>query len=105
MSKHVIQCWNCGTRLTLDERSENDGECPECDSELALDDYFEDALTERDELRVQVEAMRLLLQQCDNDITEDGGVYIELRAFLFGTLPAEDVIALLGGQPVSQAKP
>lgn len=47
------------------------------------------------QLRAGVEASRLLLEQCNEVIAEDGGVYIELRAFLAGTMPAADVIALL----------
>lgn len=50
-----------------------------------------------DQLRAEVEASRLLLEQCNEVIAEDGGVYIELRAFLAGTMPASDVIALLRG--------
>lgn len=51
--------------------------------------------SEVDQLRAEVEASRLLLEQCNEVIAEDGGVYIELRAFLAGTMPASDVIALL----------
>jgi len=43
------------------------------------------------------EASRLLLEECNKVIAEDGGVYIELRAFLEGKMPASEVIALLKG--------
>lgn len=55
----------------------------------------DEVIAERDQLRAEVEASRLLLEQCNEVIAEDGGVYIELRAFLAGTMPASDVIALL----------
>ena len=42
-------------------------------------------------------ASRLLLEECNKVIAEDGGVHIELRAFLSGKIPASDVIALLKG--------
>ena len=57
----VIQCWNCGTRLTLCERSDNDGDCLECGVEIALDDYLADAMTERDALAADNKRLRELL--------------------------------------------
>lgn len=56
---------------------------------------FANSVGELDQLRAEVEASRLLLEQCNEVIAEDGGVYIELRAFLAGTMQASDVIALL----------
>lgn len=64
--------------------------------ELMIDrELLKTVATERDQLRAEVEASRLLLEQCNEVIAEDGGVYIELRAFLAETMPASDVIALL----------
>lgn len=45
---------------------------------------------------IDLQAAKLLLEQCNEVIEEDGGVYIELRCFLSGEMPASDVIALLG---------
>lgn len=49
-------------------------------------------------LRKEVQAAKLLLSECDKVLEEDGGVYIELRAFLSGKMSADDVIALLASQ-------
>lgn len=58
------------------------------------------ASTERgkliEDLRSELQAAKLLLEQCNEVIAEDGGVYIELRCFLSGEMPAADIIALLG---------
>jgi hypothetical protein len=47
-------------------------------------------------LRKQIEAQRLLLEQAERALAEDGTTYVELQAFLQGKMPPEDVIALLG---------
>ena len=39
-----ITCWNCEARVSLDERSGADGQCPHCTAELELDDYLAEAL-------------------------------------------------------------
>lgn len=54
------------------------------------------AEAERDAALAELQAAKLLLEQCNEVIAEDGGVYIELRCFLSGEMPASEVIALLG---------
>lgn len=49
-----IQCYQCGTRMTLEELSNNDGDCPECDVEIHLAEYLSKALAEIAELRAQL---------------------------------------------------
>ena len=62
-----IQCWQCGTRMTLDELSSNDGDCPECEVEVHLADYLSEALeanqrlaAELAELKAKMEGMVLV---------------------------------------------
>lgn len=43
-----IKCWSCGMRMTWIERSNNDGFCPACGSEIDLESVI-DAL--KSELR------------------------------------------------------
>lgn len=62
--------------------------------DVAMDLTFENL----DILRREVQAAKLLLSECDKVLEEDGGVYIELRAFLSGKMDADDVIALLSSQ-------
>ncbi|MDG9858452.1 hypothetical protein N7403_31770, partial [Pseudomonas nitroreducens] len=66
--------------------------------EVAMNLTFENL----DILRKEVQAAKLLLSECDKVLEEDGGVYIELRAFLSGKMSADDVIALLASQQVEQ---
>lgn len=47
-------------------------------------------------LKERVEAQQLLLEQAEQALTDEGVAYVELRAFLRGDMPAEDVISLLG---------
>jgi len=37
IEREKIECWSCGAEMTLNERSENDGDCPYCGSEIELD--------------------------------------------------------------------
>ncbi|QIE84729.1 hypothetical protein [Pseudomonas nitroreducens] len=68
--------------------------------DVAMDLTFENL----DLLRKEVHAAKLLLSECDKVLEEDGGVYIELRAFLSGKMDADDVIALLASQQGEQVK-
>lgn len=63
---------------------------------LSLLDECDKAEAESDAALAELQAAKLLLEQCNEVIAEDGGVYIELRCFLSGEMPASDVIALLG---------
>lgn len=47
-------------------------------------------------LAKRVEAQRLLLEQAEHALSEEGVAYAELRAFLRGEMPVEDVISILG---------
>jgi hypothetical protein len=65
-----IDCWSCGTFMTLGERGDNDGECPRCDAEIDLDPYLAKALAEiaeRDariaELEVRPEWVTIQIQK------------------------------------------
>jgi hypothetical protein len=53
VTEETIQCWSCGTQMTLEELSSNDGDCPECEVEIALAEYLARALAENAELRAQ----------------------------------------------------
>ena len=53
-----IQCWQCGTRMTLDALASNDGDCPECEVEIHLGEYFSEALDTNQ--RLEAECKRLL---------------------------------------------
>ena len=35
---NIIECWACGLKITLAERSAEDGFCPKCHSEINLDE-------------------------------------------------------------------
>lgn len=48
------------------------------------------------ELNEQIRAQRLLLEQAEQTLTDEGVAYVELRAFLRGDMPAADVISILG---------
>lgn len=37
----MIKCWACNFRMTLEQRSANDGDCPECLAEIKLEDGYE----------------------------------------------------------------
>lgn len=51
MSEVFIECWHCHTQVTLAERSDEDGFCPHCASELDLDDYLEQSVAAIDAIR------------------------------------------------------
>ena len=36
--KNIIECWNCQLKMTLAERSAEDGQCPKCTAEIDLED-------------------------------------------------------------------
>lgn len=76
----VIQCWNCGTRLTLCERSDNDGDCLDCGVEIALDDYLADAMSKRDALAADNERLREALQVIAETGYGHGGELAEATA-------------------------
>lgn len=62
MSKpHEIDCWKCGEQSTLKTRFEFDGCCWACGEDIDLEDYLVRAMDERDQLRAEVEALRVLL--------------------------------------------
>jgi len=61
MSEYDIQCWSCKDPVTLEARRENDGDCPNCSSELDLEDYFCSLARDNAELQQQL-----------GDITEKG---------------------------------
>lgn len=57
----TIVCWNCGQKVTLEARDDEDGFCPHCMCELDLSDYLINAnaalsavTAERDRLREEV---------------------------------------------------
>ena len=62
--------------------------------DVAMDVTFENL----EILRKEVQAAKLLLSECDKVLEEDGGVYIELRAFLSSKMSADEVIKLLASQ-------
>lgn len=37
----IIKCWACNFRMTLEQRSANDGDCPYCQAEIELGDGYE----------------------------------------------------------------
>lgn len=37
----MIKCWACNFRMTLEQRSANDGDCPYCQAEIELEDGYE----------------------------------------------------------------
>ena len=53
-----IQCWQCGTRMTLDELSSNDGDCPECEVEVHLADYLSEALEANQRLAAELAELK-----------------------------------------------
>ena len=55
----AIQCWQCGTGMTLDALASNDGDCPECEVEIYLGEYLSEALDTNQRLR---EALADLLE-------------------------------------------
>lgn len=58
MSETSVDCWSCKVPMTLAERGDCDGCCPGCGAEVDLQDYLVKALAERDQIRVEVEALR-----------------------------------------------
>lgn len=68
-----------------------------------------ETLSENVRLKKELEALkqtalaqRLLLEQADEALTEDGTAYVELRAFLKGQMPAADVVDILGRESLSK---
>ena len=53
-----IQCWQCGTRMTLDALASNDGDCPECEVEIHLGDYLSEALDTNQRLEAELAALK-----------------------------------------------
>lgn len=53
-----IQCWQCGTRMTLDELASNDGDCPRCEVEVHLAEYLCTALLRVAELEADLAKLR-----------------------------------------------
>ena len=51
-----IQCWQCGTRMTLDALASNDGDCPECEVEIHLGEYLSEALDTNQRLEAELAA-------------------------------------------------
>ena len=49
-----IQCWQCGTRMTLDALASNDGDCPECEVEIHLGEYLSEALDTNQRLEAEL---------------------------------------------------
>tara|TARA_R110000850_G_scaffold275207_1_gene414129 strand:- start:11955 stop:12521 length:567 start_codon:yes stop_codon:yes gene_type:complete len=45
-----IECWHCETGLTLEQRSEADGNCPHCSVDIDVDEYLARALARIKEL-------------------------------------------------------
>lgn len=58
MSDQSIQCWQCGTRMTLKELASNDGDCPRCEVEIALTEYLSNAMDSNDALRAELAALK-----------------------------------------------
>ena len=53
-----IQCWQCGTRMTLDALASNDGDCPECEVEIHLGDYLSEALDTNQRLEAELAELK-----------------------------------------------
>ncbi|MEF2104291.1 hypothetical protein [Pseudomonas aeruginosa] len=54
MSEVTITCWQCEESMTLDQRSDEDGQCPHCGVEVDLEDYLIAAKAEAQALREEV---------------------------------------------------
>ena len=52
--RESIQCWQCGTRMTLDALASNDGDCPECEVEIHLGEYLSEALDTNQRLEAEL---------------------------------------------------
>lgn len=58
-----IQCWQCGTRMTLDELASNDGDCPRCEVEVHLAEYLDNALSKVAALEAENAKLRAELER------------------------------------------
>lgn len=58
-----IQCWQCGTRMTLDELASNDGDCPRCEVEVHLAEYLDNALSKVATLEAENTKLRAELER------------------------------------------
>ena len=58
-----IQCWQCGTRMTLDELASNDGDCPRCEVEVHLAEYLDNALSKVATLEAENAKLRAELER------------------------------------------
>ena len=96
-----IQCWQSGTRMTLEELAANDGDCPRCDVEIALDDNLETALTENAQLRAELDALKVQRGDaaCIGEVRDVGVVWFKdnphahaLGTRFYTTPPATDAL-------------
>ena len=55
-----VECWACCAIVTFDERSDNDGDCPHCNSELDLECYL---LSAKDQVQHQAAEISKLKEQ------------------------------------------
>lgn len=74
----TIVCWNCGQKVTLEARDDEDGFCPHCMCELDLSDYLINAnaalsavTAERDRLREENKRLDLMVAQADHNYDMD----------------------------------
>lgn len=63
-----IQCWQCGTRMTLDELASSDGDCPECEVEVHLADYLSEALEANQRLAAELAELKAKMSGVDERV-------------------------------------
>lgn len=99
-----IQCWQCGTRMTLDELASNDGDCPRCEVEVHLAEYLDKALSKVATLEAENAKLRAELERRTPDgwklvPVEPGVELLTAMSVALGMIPLGD--GLDGSYPVT----
>lgn len=76
-----IQCWQCGTRMTLDELANNDGDCPRCEVEVHLAEYLDNALSKVATLEAELATVKKVAYGNMELLEENAKLRAELAAF------------------------
>ena len=86
-----IQCWQCGTRMTLDELASNDGDCPECEVEIHLGEYLSEALDTNQRLEAELAALKAAPAEPDEAVEVVAHMYQHDETGIVGFVDQQQV--------------
>ena len=82
MSEYDIGCWNCKEPVTLEDRRQNDGDCPYCGCELNMEVYFLLVAAELDALKEFKQGVYQYLRECQPSTKEEIELYESFSHFI-----------------------